>query len=283
MSRLRIFGPYAVGTSLLAIATHFPGVEAAIPPAPLARPAAETTYADCRLLLDAIHALRQDEALAGLNLGVQAHDHVITLWGPAPSAELAQRAQHVLERVLGVARVDNELFVEPADQPGSFDPPPPSPSLAEAPAIRPLPALPAKPEPPSAPTWRPAARGLAAAAAARERALPTSTAAPTRPDVPPGRSAEAGSPVPAPPLETVLKPPVTLLAPVPATSDPANVASAAETLRGTDARWAALRLTVLDGVVTVSGTAPSAEDLIAFATCLSKIPGVRRVVLRRER
>src|SRR5437879_4427417 len=57
-------------------------------------------------------ALFQDRELGPLNLGVKVHHRIATLWGPVPSADLAQRAVQVLRLVPDFVEVKSELQVD---------------------------------------------------------------------------------------------------------------------------------------------------------------------------
>jgi BON domain len=72
--------------------------------------------------------LADDPELAEWNIGVMVNDRVAILWGPAPSAEVAFRAEMCLKAMVELVEVRNELLVseppEPAIRPIKFAPRP---------------------------------------------------------------------------------------------------------------------------------------------------------------
>jgi hypothetical protein len=72
--------------------------------------------------------LADDPDLAAWNIGVIVTNRVAKLWGPAPSAEIAFRAEVRLRSMIALADVKNELFVsellEPMRVPMQIDQPP---------------------------------------------------------------------------------------------------------------------------------------------------------------
>src|SRR5437868_1164670 len=78
----------------------------------LAAPPSDAVLADCRLTVRAREAMRKDELLRDLNLGVTVRNHVATLWGPVPSKLLSRRSAECVRRVPGIADVVNRLVVE---------------------------------------------------------------------------------------------------------------------------------------------------------------------------
>jgi hypothetical protein len=93
------------------------------------------------LLQDVLHtiqarqALLEDETLARLNIGVKVQGRVAILWGPAPSADAALRAEAKLRGLIELIDVRNELVITsddprvPAAEPPPFVPAPPPPAL----------------------------------------------------------------------------------------------------------------------------------------------------------
>jgi len=61
--------------------------------------------------MQARQLLVKDPELATLNIGVIVQDRIATLWGPAPSAEIAFRAELCLRSMVELAEVRNELIV----------------------------------------------------------------------------------------------------------------------------------------------------------------------------
>jgi hypothetical protein len=81
--------------------------------------AAEPTEADRDFFLTvrARIALSADPRLANLNLGVRVKNRVVVLWGPVPSAEVAQRAVQILSNMIDFIEVRNELQLMPEEEP----------------------------------------------------------------------------------------------------------------------------------------------------------------------
>lgn len=83
---------------------------------------------DARQTIQARKLLAEDPDLAGWNLGVTVRDRVATLWGPAPSAEVAFRAELALKTMIELSEVRNELFLsdqlKPMRVPLKIDNPP---------------------------------------------------------------------------------------------------------------------------------------------------------------
>src|SRR5262249_926518 len=71
------------------------------------------TFLDLELSLRARRALREDAALNLPNLGVAVRNRVATLWGEAPSGELAQFAENRLCQVLGLTSIRTEMPINP--------------------------------------------------------------------------------------------------------------------------------------------------------------------------
>ena len=66
---------------------------------------------DVQQTMEARRLLAIDPELQEHNLGVIVRDRVATLWGPAPSAELAFRAELDLRAMIDLVEIRNELFV----------------------------------------------------------------------------------------------------------------------------------------------------------------------------
>ena len=56
--------------------------------------------------------LAPDKNLSALKIKVDAHDGVVTLRGPAPSAAARSRAEEIARNVQGVTAVNNQLNVQ---------------------------------------------------------------------------------------------------------------------------------------------------------------------------
>jgi hypothetical protein len=72
---------------------------------------------DVQQTIQARKLLADDPDLAAWNIGVTVHNRVATLWGPAPSAEVAFRAELALRSVIELAEVRNELHITDAVKP----------------------------------------------------------------------------------------------------------------------------------------------------------------------
>ena len=83
---------------------------------------------DARQTIQARKLLADDPDLASWNLGVTVQNRVATLWGPAPSVEVAFRAELALKTMIELAEVRNELFLsdqlKPMRVPLKIDNPP---------------------------------------------------------------------------------------------------------------------------------------------------------------
>jgi osmotically-inducible protein OsmY len=267
-----------VGLALVRIPATVPGAEA--DPAEEAGPSFFTD--DDHLSLLARRALRQDEALASLNLGVRVRQGVATLWGTAPTEDVVKRALERLKQVPGLKEAHSELLVTARETPQPSDRPIPgdAPAATEA-------AGPNRGSPPGT------AVGLAKPTAPVR--LP-GLAAPDEVDRPPKPAPRAlvtlGSPIPRPertPLVTLGTPVPTPERPSPPAAttvanpvrEDADPTAAVEDAARHDPRFRRLRPVVQDGVVFVLGQADSREDAVAFANAVSRLPGVKRVVLDR--
>src|SRR4051794_9384180 len=82
----------------------------AVKPPPTAAETAAAEF-DLVLTLRARRALALDPELAPLNLGVRIRNHVATLLGPVPTAELSFKAEVCLRGLVELFEVRNELWV----------------------------------------------------------------------------------------------------------------------------------------------------------------------------
>ena len=57
-------------------------------------------------------SLKDDPALAGLNLGISVEDGVASVWGPVPSDAVGRRAVVLLESVRGIRAVRSNFYTE---------------------------------------------------------------------------------------------------------------------------------------------------------------------------
>jgi hypothetical protein len=72
-------------------------------------------YADIVQTMRARKALHDDPSLAPYNIGVCVHNRVATLFGPAPTLDLALRAEARLRALFELVEIRNELIV-PLDE-----------------------------------------------------------------------------------------------------------------------------------------------------------------------
>lgn len=83
---------------------------------------------DVHHTLKARKLLMDDPELAPFNIGVVVTNRVAVLWGPAPSAEIAFRAELCMRTMVELTSVRNELFIsdltEPVRSPLKIDVPP---------------------------------------------------------------------------------------------------------------------------------------------------------------
>lgn len=217
---------------------------------------------EARLASGVLQALHADPGLCALNIGVTVADHVVTLWGPAPSAWLAHRAVEVARGVDGVANVENDLRI-PVDLPNgaeeAFDQESPDAGPDSAPVDD------------AAPKWMPAGA-----------ACPSGPAHP-RTFAPASRPVESALSHDSPPplRDTVLKPTVQLLPPVPLNSE-AALAQAVERVRRIDPRFAGILARLEAGVVHLRCVPSSDQAVFALAKAVAEVPGVVRVVIDKS-
>jgi hypothetical protein len=110
-----LFGVSARGRLVYAVLGLFTGLVSAaeFTPPSIGRPASETAARrDWEIAVQARRALFEDPTLAPLNLGVSVRQRIAMLWGPVPSAAIGLRAVDRVRRVLGVAEVRSELYIE---------------------------------------------------------------------------------------------------------------------------------------------------------------------------
>jgi hypothetical protein len=207
-------------------------------------------------------ALAKDQALAPLNIGVNVRDGTVTLWGSVPSADFARRAMSVAGQVKGVQSIRCELSLIPRDDEGD-------PSATCAPP--PIPVPDKVGPPPGALTGRPA----------EQPAVPQ--VKPTARSQRPGGDILLLPPiiVAGPPAGAKPAPPASLGHPVPLPLEASapDLSSALDKVRRSDTRFGGIRWEVRERVVTLSGTVPRGEDLMAFAQAVSRVAGVERVLL----
>lgn len=266
--------PFARMMFILTFQIAWLSIVTAADPAPAFGPPSKVdiTATDCRLTLQARSALSRDAALEPLNLGVSVRNRVATLWGPIPTAKLAERSRAIVEKVPGIDRVVDQFVIEkPRDPLNQFLKTPHLPP----PLPKPEDMLTDKPRAPSSltgrdekrpsgngPVWYPAKRGIDPAT---EEAPPTKDA-PLQPI----------APIPVSPAATAPKPAVERAADI-------DVPKALDALLKTDQRWLRLRPEVKGRVVHLRGVVPGWDDLQRAAKSISNLPGVERVVLEDVR
>jgi BON domain len=254
----------------------------------------EAVSRDAMLTLKARKALRQEETLAPLNLGVRVRGGAATLWGRVPSESLAAKAVEQVRQVPGISAVRSELAVVPRD--GDLPDVIPAP-----PAVPPayVPPDPEKAPPPSASlAGRAAGHGpapgqpLAGGNSAPEAggpAAPLRSAISVMPPVamprPPPASA-AGPVLLLPPVASGASPADSSGASSPeagkAAESPSHLAelsAAVERLRQSDPRFRGVRPEIRERTVYLRGTVARAADVMDLATAVSRLPGVERVVV----
>jgi osmotically-inducible protein OsmY len=221
-------------------------------------------YRDLQLMVHARKALREQETLAALNVGVRVHDGIATLFGPVPSADVIPKALKSVDSIQGILGVRSELYVAVREkEPDALVIPQPAPE----PTVRQS----ASPDPIYGLLGELTARGgknPAAARVASPGAAPAGTEASrpegvVRPDIAPGK----------PPLATQ----------APATAVPLeDLKAALERTQLRDARFRTLRFEVRGALVIISGAADRDEDIMAFARTISRLPGVERVLTKTD-
>jgi hypothetical protein len=240
-----------------------PSLAAAEPtPAPVPRDDWDFLTRDTYLMLQARRALLLDPDLAPLNLGVSVHGGVATLWGTAPSADLARDAALQVWQVHGLSAVRNELEVD-ALLTVDMEPPPP-PRLRQPHAA---------PEALAAAEGRGPAPGALAGREARATTPATAQPLPNAAPAPSGQTVILFAPVPF-----IKQLPAAPRQPVPNDAG-FTLAQRVVQLRGQDARWQRIQVEVRGRAVFLHGVVARGEDLMDLAQRVSRLPGVERVVL----
>jgi hypothetical protein len=111
----------------------------------------EAATRDLGLTIQARRALLRDKDLGSLNLGVEVHNRVATLWGPVPNVELAFKAEVCLRELIELTEVRNQLFVTGDDVPATGPPQSAAPTYLPPAAPPVLPGLPADNRPAAPP------------------------------------------------------------------------------------------------------------------------------------
>jgi len=247
-------GRYGAWALVLCLLSYPPLLRSAEPPAIAAD-------ADLRHELLARRALLRDPLLGPLNLGVRVHRHVAILWGPVPSAELAQRSVETLKQIPELSAVRNELQIQP--------PEPATPAVA--PPMRP-PAVPAVPSTPAPSTG----------VLTKQSTL-----------VAQGTPAPVGYPQWKPPDQAAFAPPDRQAGPLlPAIDIPRPSAAARAELepggwlieavtrvQRSEPRFGRLRPEVRGKTVRLDGTVERWADVYELAQRITRLQGVERVIL----
>ncbi len=216
--------------------------------------ATDSSTQDLELTLRARQALQaslQDDAQG---VGVSVHNRVATLWGSVPSAEVAQRAEERVRRVIGLIGIHNQLQIQPAVGSNRTH------------------ALP--PDRMNAVTTRVTSRDKSdksPIAAKPELSATVPNGKPKQQDTnglrqPDGNAAEI----------SVVMPALSLPGPPKGST---GLTQAVESLRLSDERFRGIRPEVIDGIVYLRGTVYRMDHLFELARSVSRLPGVRRVVL----
>jgi hypothetical protein len=261
------------------------------------------TFLDLELSLRARRALREDAALNVPNLGVAVRNRVATLWGEAPSAELARLAENRLRQVLGLTSIRNEMRIKPgADEAKTSSPLQRRPFLAEPVIPEPVRAEEFTVRRPSGRSrapgqetfWRPRKAASQPAVSPllgpfvpsfEDRPAANAAESPSPPSWRPrsAQSSELGSPGLS--ETTPVIPPRKLpdaFAPV-AEQAGVDLAGQVEALRGKDQRFEGIRPEIKGGVIYLRGSASRWQDVYDLARSLSLLPGVERVILEDVR
>jgi hypothetical protein len=220
------------------------GLEWAAEPA---APGAEKqlSYRDIQLTVHARKALADDAAVGPGNLGVRVQNNVAVLWGPISSEELKKRAVEIVKKVKGVFEVrDADVYIAaPPPEVETAALPPPT---AEAPTHTES----ASPDSVSGAILSLTSRSPAETAPAPVVVL--------RPPLALGESAPTRTVSQAPPAE--------------------GVVTAVEQVRLSNERFRSISYR-LNGDVVVLRPGGQAEDVMAFARAVSRLPGLTRVVI----
>ena len=227
---------------------------------------ASSTLADCRLSLLARQALFADKALANLPLGVAVRANVASLWGRAPTLDLARLAEQHLREVPGVAAVRNEIRVEstPREEPITSLATPLGPhrsgvlQATVADTVR-EPLICQLVDDASTVAAGPAHDSVHYGMNAQAKVMPQIVISSGKEGARAARS-------------------VSLLRPVAPSAD-AALASAVDQLKASYSALGGVRADIHGGIIHLSGAVAAWDDLLRFAQAVSRIPGVERVIL----
>jgi BON domain len=223
------------------------GLEWAAEPAP---PLSEKklTYRDIQLTVHARKALADDAAVGPGNLGVRVQNNVAVLWGPISSEELKQRAVEVVKKVKGVYEVrDADVYVAappPVVETAALPPPT---SATDAPTHTES----ASPDPVSGAILSLASRSPVEAAPAPVVVL--------RAPLPLNGSSPTQTVSQAPPDE--------------------GLGAAVEQVRQNSDRFHPIAFRLEGDMVVLQLGDGQAENVMAFARAISRVPGLTRIVI----
>jgi hypothetical protein len=257
-----MYEPIRLGRTLARLAAAGLCAAALAALAPADPPSAATSkdgYRDLQLTVHVRRALREEEGLASLNVGVRVRDGVAILWGPVPSAEAIAKALARVEKVQGIFGVRNELYVAAPDR--NLDPIP-------IPLIEPDPQRSASASP------DPASGSLNSLTTTVRQAPADATANDGSPVTNPARAGPAPVSEGLPPDHS--RPARSVSRPAAAPSE--GLAMAVARVRAGEPRFRGLRIDVRGGTVVVAGSADREEDVMALARLVARLPGVERVV-----
>jgi len=227
--------------------------------APAGEPAPSTNQHDphdIRIALRCRQALGQDAELSRYAVCASIRQGVAVVWGRLPTEAMVQRALQVAQRVPGVLQAKSDISIGPVD-----------PYRDETPRLPRSIAVPFASEP--VPKNDPRARGILAGNAHAPRPMPTDPAWMERPQ--PREKTDGDS-----------SPPAVLLPPR-ASDKETGSRSAIARLIAADVRFAGIRCEENQGVVTLSGSVARMDHALDLARQISRLPGIREVVVERVR
>lgn len=217
---------------------------------------------DIRLALRCRRALGQDTELAPYGVCVSVRQGVAIVWGRLPNAALEQRAVQLVQGVPGVLQVRSDVAVGPVE-----------PARDESPKLPATIALPhvggpsSEREPFS--NQNPRSRGVLAGNARHSKSEPADAAWMGRPEPRRKPEGDSGSAV-------------VLLPPRPAEKGE-DLASAVARLVASDVRFAGVRGEERSGIVILSGRVARMDDVLELARQVSRVAGVKEVVVQSVR
>jgi osmotically-inducible protein OsmY len=225
----------------------------------LAADPSDGAYRDLQLMVHARKALREQDSLARLTIGIRVRDGIATVWGSVPAADLIPKAVKQVESVQGILGVRSELIVSAPEK----DPldlfiqhQPTQPMQSESASPDPLLGLP----------------GSLTGRGIKHESVPQPAKGQAMQSVEPLRTEPDRPSVTSPPPEQPK------ISPLPAES----LRSALMRVQRADARFRSLRMELRGDVVAITGTPDRENDVMAFARVVSRLPGVARVQTRTD-